>query len=332
MPGSEKTYSHVSKEQIESFLTRQQLVFKLRPSGYYAVKECPLCHKPHNNDLTNLWSLNIHGDTGGFRCFRCMNSGSWHTFVKEVYGDAINFERRDAAGSDVDAISELRLKSEKTAKVVEESVRMHQQLLDAITCLEELEASDSDTVAQPGLLSSLSTLQYLIGTDSNDQRHLSVETLKTYKIGIGEEMFRNEVGESTRVPVISYPLFRPTPKKGKSGMDLNAIDTIFHDCVRSKLRGVGKELKHYQRFKPTGGFVGIFGLNTLQPNSKVDWTYADRSGDRRRVRRHGRARSDRLSGSLASERRIAPACSAGRISGEGRESLSLDGQRRGGLA
>lgn len=265
-----KSYSHINRETVEGFLARQQMVYKLRPTGYFAIKECPLCHKPHNNDPSNMWTLNIQADTGLYNCFRCLNKGSWYSFVKSVYGDTFNFERPEIGGPAVDTETDLRLKSERTAKVVDESVRMHQQLLDAVEGLEELEQSGDHPEVDPGQLSYLKILQYLIGTDSEEQRHLSVETLKTFKIGIGEEMFRNEIGESVRVPVINYPMFRPTPRKGKTGMNLNLIDTIFHDCVRSKLRGVGKDLKHYQRFKPTGGFIGIFGLNTLQSTSDVN--------------------------------------------------------------
>lgn len=42
-----------------------------------------------------------------------------------------------------------------------------------------------------------------------------------------------------------------------------------YEAVKLKLRGASKETKKFQRFKPTGGHFGVFGLNTLLEDSKV---------------------------------------------------------------
>ena len=112
-------------------------------------------------------------------------------------------------------------------------------------------------------------IRYLTMTETEDQRHLSIDTLKAYKIGIGEELFRDEAGDMVRVPVVNYPLYRPASKANKKEEELNIVDSKLYECVRSKLRGMGREHKHHQRFKPSGGHPGIFGLNTLKADSKV---------------------------------------------------------------
>lgn len=147
---------------------------------------------------------------------------------------------------------------------------MYGQLLETLKTLEEIEEGKLEPASEPSTLVNMSTLEYLIGNESTDQRHLSIQTLKAYKIGIGEQLFKNEDGGYERVPVVNYPLFKPTLKKGKKDSDRNILDTVYHDCVRSKLRGVGKQNKHFQRFQPTGGHFGVFGLNLLKPDSKVE--------------------------------------------------------------
>ena len=45
------------------------------------LKYCPLCSKPHNDDITNMWTLNIKSENGIYFCFRCGNYGNWTNFV-----------------------------------------------------------------------------------------------------------------------------------------------------------------------------------------------------------------------------------------------------------
>jgi twinkle protein len=267
--GVTKSYAHVSNEKIEEFLQRHNVKYKMRSNGQFVIRECPFCSKPHKNVISNMWTLNIKENSGAFLCFRCGNHGSWYDFVRFILGDTINFEKTSSVGESRDPAVDLRLKTERTAKVVEECEAMYQQLLNVVEQLNSLEKNIESQLSDPTLITHLSILQYLIGTESTDQRHLSLETIKAYKLGIGEEIFKNEEGQSVRIPVVNYPLFRPTVRKGKAEKDLNLVDNLEFDCVRAKLRGVGKENKHYQRFKPVGGHVGVFGLNTFTAESKV---------------------------------------------------------------
>lgn len=267
--GVTKSYAHVSNQKIEEFLERHNVKFKSRANGQFVIRECPFCPKPHKNVMSNLWTLNLKENSGAFLCFRCGNHGSWYDFVRFILGDTINFEKSSPLGESRDPELEIRLKTERTAKVVEECEAYYQQLLRVVDQLNLIDNNPESELTDPTLITHLSILQYLIGTEKTEQRHLSLETLKSFKIGIGEEIFKNEEGQPMRIPVVCYPLFRPTVKKGKAEKDLNMIDTLEYDCVRAKLRGVGKENKHYQRFKPVGGHPGVFGLNTFTAESKV---------------------------------------------------------------
>ena len=271
--GVGKSYARVTNEKIEEFLERHRIKYKARSNGQIVVRECPFCTKPHKNLITNLWTLNFKENSGAFLCFRCGHHGSWYDFIRFILGDTINFEKNSLTGETRDPEAEIRLRTERTIQVVEDCIVLHNQFLNVVDELNKLEKNPEEKIDDPTLIAHLRILQHLIGSDNPEQRHLSVETLKAYKIGIGEEMFKNEVGESVRIPVVCYPLFRPTVRKGKSERDLNMVDNIHYDCVRSKLRGVGKDLKHYQRFKPIGGHAGVFGLNTFQPNSDVNPSY-----------------------------------------------------------
>jgi twinkle protein len=296
--GVSKSYTDITTEKMEDFLIRNRVVYKVRPNGQVVIKECPFCTRPHNNKITNLWTLNLKENNGAFLCFRCGSHGSWYDFVRYILGDTINFDSRRTRDAVVEGSStedEVRLRNERTKLVVEESCKMHMDLLATIEKLEKLESQeekseenqnkgekeDVDIDLKSGLI-GINTLEYLVGTENNTQRHLSIETLKAFKIGIGEEAFKNDEGELIRVPVVNYPLFKPTAKKSKKPSDCNLIDNTLYDCVRSKLRGVGPSHKHHQRFKPAGGHFGVFGLNLVTPSSKVGYELrVDSRRDRR---------------------------------------------------
>lgn len=271
--GVSKMYKEITNDKIEDFLSRNKITYKMRPTGAFVVKECPFCHKPHHNKPSNLWTLNLKENSGAFLCFRCGTHGSWYDFVRYIMGDSINFDNNSGAQGVVSknayTQAEIHERENKTAMVVEENVRLYDNMLEAVEVLEKLGETEEPTIEDVGDLSILESLRYLTGTETPEQRHLSVDTLKAYKIGLGVELFRNEEGGFTRVPIINYPLFKPTARKGKTQMNLNKIDTVKYDCVRAKVRGAGKEYKHFQRFKPQGGIFGVFGLNLLKPDSKV---------------------------------------------------------------
>lgn len=299
-----KAYNGITNEKMEEFLTRQKIVYKLRANGQIVIKECPFCHKPHNNKVSNMWTLNLKENSGAFLCFRCGTHGSWYDFVRHILGDSVNFDKQSSTaqaigmpvfpnqsmgGRDLfnehgmlqtQEEEELRHRQEKTSLVVEDMQSAHQTLISSLESLRTLELkeqggqqladTDQQETESPSIdLQNLETLRYLISKSDAGARHLSEETLKAFKIGIGSDIFKTEDGRSVSVPTITFPLYRPTIKKGKGENDCNLLDNQNYDCVRSKVRGVGKENKHFQRFKPSGGQIGFFGLNLLRPDCKI---------------------------------------------------------------
>lgn len=136
----------------------------------------------------------------------------------------------------------------------------------------------------------MESLEYLTGTSNASQRHLSIETLKKYKITIGEEAFRMEDGTLKMLTVIYYPFFRITPNKilaklqkeeklKKENINYMAKnDSIYldlcriengYEVVKAKVRGIGADYKQYQRFIPSGGDFGVFGWNTVTDKDRV---------------------------------------------------------------
>ena len=50
------------------------------------MKICPLCEKPHNNEITNMFTLNIQLILQVFHCFRCGASGHFKQFIYQLAG------------------------------------------------------------------------------------------------------------------------------------------------------------------------------------------------------------------------------------------------------
>jgi hypothetical protein len=74
-----------TRVNVEEFLAAHQLEFLEGPT-VFKMKYCPFCNKPHHNDRTNLYTLNINKDAGYFHCFRCSTKGSWLQFRERVLG------------------------------------------------------------------------------------------------------------------------------------------------------------------------------------------------------------------------------------------------------
>ena len=51
------------------------------------IKYCPLCLKPHNNDPTNFYTMNISKLKNVYNCFRCCNKGHVFQLVKKLNKD-----------------------------------------------------------------------------------------------------------------------------------------------------------------------------------------------------------------------------------------------------
>lgn len=51
-------HKQLKRPQVEEFLNAHQLEHKTTDTGY-ALKYCPFCPKPHKNDPTNFYTLNV---------------------------------------------------------------------------------------------------------------------------------------------------------------------------------------------------------------------------------------------------------------------------------
>lgn len=51
---------------------------------HYIVKTCPLCKKPHNDKVDNMWKLYIKCQDGAYFCHRCGAGGSWFDLKKQL--------------------------------------------------------------------------------------------------------------------------------------------------------------------------------------------------------------------------------------------------------
>jgi hypothetical protein len=89
-------------------------------------------------------------------------------------------------------------------------------------------------------------------------RKISLETLFTFKIGFGEELYRGEESSIDRVVSIYYPMYAPSDEHGflKKNAEIK--------LVKLKARGLLPEDKKYQRMIPAGAGFGVFGLNTIE--------------------------------------------------------------------
>jgi len=104
--------------------------------------------------------------------------------------------------------------------------------------------------------------EYLTGSGEH-QRGLKLETLKTFRVGIGLEKFRNEEdGRLSLFESVYFPLYTPVKagkaKKEKKEVNVSmktkderevtnaeeAINTEMAEFAKIKLRCAGKEHKH----------------------------------------------------------------------------------------
>ena len=85
-----------------------------------------------------------------------------------------------------------------------------------------------------------------------EERGLTLETLKKFRVGVGSERFRcDETGNLKLYDTIYFPVYREHNRKveaQKSGCHPLITDQC--EPVRFKVRAVGKEHKSKQRFTP----------------------------------------------------------------------------------
>lgn len=241
-----KKFRSPDNKSISKFLQDNGLSFKMRSTGQIVVEKCPVCPKPHKDQISNMWTLNIKQNSGAYLCFRCGSYGSWTDFVKLLLnnefslGEPIVKEKETVSRDDfMDFYSKKlsnfdRIKEETCA---EHDCADHEYFHN--------EGESRENHYNKKILSQL--------TSEYPNRALSLTTLKKFGVGLGEEMFRNESNNHVLVPCVYFPMIGKELKRKKE-------DWI---VMKTKIKGIGPDYKKYQRIFPSNASFGLFGLNTL---------------------------------------------------------------------
>ena len=254
------TQSYTSKHfrlrpgEIENFLTTHGLVFK-QSNDEVVLKYCPLCPKPHKNETTNMWTLNIEAHIGVFYWFRCGSKGSWFDFKRLVSGN-------------MDP-SYLTRTVELSSAYSNEGPQSNLDIDVAYTAFVQLYSTDNDAI------------DYLTRiTDKG--RGINKDILKFYRVGMKVEKFRQLDGTYDFEDWVSFPIYWKRSKKKQDSavknemynMDnINNPENIInhnpeYEIVKLKYRSIFDKSK--QRFYPSGiNLTGLFGLNTIPKGAKV---------------------------------------------------------------
>ena len=278
-PNSYLNFKKIENSQIFKFLKQQNLEYKTRGEGQIVIKACPLCKKPHNDQESNFWTLNIKSNSGAFLCFRCGNYGSWNEFVRNFIADGLY------------SISEEKVVVDDVEKKRNEEVlgNMFKEKNDNLKiCLEfyEFLNEKNDFFFEEKNFSGLNKvvmdeLDPNFGKDNNkryfftqrekiigkkfldvvkyliEERKFKKKTLLNFEIGIGEEMFKDENDNLKLVKCIYFPM------KTKEMIKKNEEAKI----TKLKIKGIG-ENKKYLRVFPSGADFGFFGTNIFDTKTK----------------------------------------------------------------
>ena len=254
------TQSYTSKHfrlrpgEVENFLTTHGLIFKLS-NEEIVVKYWPLCTKPHKNEATNMWTLNIESHIGVFNCFRWGMKGSWFDFKRLVSGN-------------MDP-SYLTRTVELSAAYASENTYNNLDIDIAYTAFVQLYSTDNEVI------------DYLTRiTDKG--RGIHKEILKFYRVGMKVEKFRQADGTYDFEDCVSFPIYGKWSNKKKDENvknelynkdNLNTAENIInhnpeYEIIKLKYRSIYEKSK--QRFYPSGmNLTGLFGLNTVPKEAKV---------------------------------------------------------------
>ena len=250
-----KFYS-ISTPEITQFLDEMELKWEER-GDELVVRECPLCRKPHYNEKTNLYTLNIHKWKGCFFCFRCGAKGSWFDLRKSLSSIQV-VDIGHMEGRSMDPLHNQMHRREENN--IEADVGMH---------------CNRHIAMQEGLFPD--SMNYLEG------REIRREVLNYYKVGVGLDKFRNDKDQYVDYESIFFPMYSPagvslkslkSPKSPKSPMSEKeraeeVINSPGYRLSRCKIRAIYAENKHRQKLTPTGSKrQGLFGLNTVPESAE----------------------------------------------------------------
>ena len=164
------SYFSLGPHDIKDFLTRHSLEYRESPTAIRS-RYCPFCLKPHNEELSNLFTLTFRPSSGVFHCFRCGSNGSWYDFKNFMMGNQVAIEGIPPASSEVVLPSE----SEHLARVAN---------------LRDGKYPDINKYLQ-------------------DERKLNIESLLKYKVGVDMQVYKDlDKDSSVELPSVYFPMFR----------------------------------------------------------------------------------------------------------------------------
>jgi len=104
--------------------------------------------------------------------------------------------------------------------------------------------------------------RYLTSLEEPSFRGIHKSVLEKYRIGVGKEKFRNDSDQLSWFDSVYFPLYAPKSKKQRekeaalggnaSDIERAEINTSDYEMVKMKVRAIGKENKHRQKFMPSG--------------------------------------------------------------------------------
>ena len=121
--------------------------------------------------------------------------------------------------------------------------------------------------------------RFLTTLEDPSFRGISKSVLEVYRIGVGKEKFRNDSDQICWFDAVYYPLYSPKSKKQKDKdrtqpssipEEAKTLENEEFEIVKMKVRAIGAENKHRQKFMPSGSDLkGLFGLTSLNKNDKA---------------------------------------------------------------
>ena len=212
---------------METFFQKQNLVFR-SAADEYVLRDCPFCHDTHGKP-DNLWKLYFSKASGAYFCHRCGVKGSWFDFRARAKSP------RAAVRSLADELPDGRTPS-GSAPGAEAAAPKRPDQRTARTYHHQL--FEDPKYAH--------VLEYLTGTATPQQRHLSPHVLKKYRVGVAPYNFFSD-GAWKEHDCITFPWISMEN------------DKFFYK--RLKVRSASD--KACMRLDPAGGEWGFFGWHTL---------------------------------------------------------------------
>lgn len=175
------------------------------------VQFCPLCEKPHYNARDNMNTLCVNIVSGLFNCFRCGKSGTWGQLkrllgVGRWHGDARpeDAHQQPHHGTGPSFYDQMRngMGGGPQSRPIEGPpetfpVFKMKQLMDNL----------KHNIYE-------SATEYLVGTEKKEQRHLTLETLQKFRVGVGEERFYDDIEEQwVSIECAYFPMYAPLNDK-----------------------------------------------------------------------------------------------------------------------